>query len=277
MTSTNFHQKHRQLRVGGSCLWSPTKTWAIRERPALGLQSYSSAWVWSYLTLFYPSRKSQGNKDNKDSNEDDDDGGGDDHDDDDTNSKNKNNKNNNKNNKKNKNKNKNNNKNKNTSNTNKKKNNNKNNKNNNNNNNKKKKKKKKNKNKNNKNKNNNNNSNSNSNNNNIIIIIIIIIQQHHTTYNNKSYLWLFRNLPDAVLPILLGNTWNSWWNVWWNSCRSITGRYFIRILDDQWIFRTVLGEFHYSSHPSYHVNLPGIVLGLRVITTPNLPLIRKKY
>ena len=31
MCFTNFHEKHRQLRVGGSCLWSPTKTWAIRE------------------------------------------------------------------------------------------------------------------------------------------------------------------------------------------------------------------------------------------------------
>lgn len=43
MWYTNFHEKHRQLRVGGSCLWSPTKTWAIREvAPVIALPGCST-------------------------------------------------------------------------------------------------------------------------------------------------------------------------------------------------------------------------------------------
>ena len=128
MCFTNFHEKHRQLRVGGSCLWSPTKTWAIRE-------------VWQLLGSSQEEEEEQ---------------------------------------------------------------------------------------------------------------------QHNP-------MWVAR--PGAVLlPILLGKIWNSWWNAWWNSCRSITARYFIRILCDQWIFRTVLGKYQW---------LNGRRISL--LSTPKLPCEYTRY
>lgn len=78
-------------------------------------------------------------------------------------------------------------------------------------------------------------------------------------------MWVAR--PGAVLlPILLGKIWNSWWNAWWNSCRSITARYFIRILCDQWIFRTVLGKYQWLNDRR-----------ISLLSTPKLPCEYTRY